>query len=121
MNQIAALNIRRLDAQRDRAAIARLAQLDSTATPVGDLLGAEVEGRVVAAISLETGRTLADPFARTAELRSMLELRAAQLGARNRGRRPLLGRLARSGQGQAHAALTGSPPGAGGRLLTLPR
>ena len=44
----------------------------------------------MAAISLASGETIADPFSRTAELRSMLELRAGQLhrrGARARHRR----------------------------------
>ena len=62
----------------------------------------------MAAISLATGESIADPFSRTGELRALLELRAAQLRRReNRRRRPL--HLPRP---KARAALAGSPPGA---------
>jgi hypothetical protein len=72
------VTIRRLD-DTDTAAIYRLAQLDSADPPVGDLLGAEVEGRLVAVASIAGGETIADPFSHTAELRALLELRADQI------------------------------------------
>jgi hypothetical protein len=104
--------IRRL-APDDSGAVKRIAQLDSSRVPEGPLLGAEVEGRVLAAISLTSGESVADPFARTEELRALLELRAAQLRRRVRhGRR--LPRLRRS---KARAALAGSPPGAAGWFI----
>ena len=109
------VTIRRLD-ERDAPAVARLAGLDSEANLEAPALGAEVEGRLLAAISLVDGRTVSDPFSRTAELRSLLALRAAQIRGRDYGS---------SGTGvafprtRARAALGGSPPGAGGRLLTL--
>ena len=62
----------------------RLAQLEGRPVPAGRLLVALVCGRVVAALPLSGGRLLADPFARTAELRPLLELRAAQLRPRRR-------------------------------------
>jgi hypothetical protein len=70
----------------DGAALARLAQLDTTDAPPGPLLGGIVEGRLVAAHSLATGRSIADPFRHTAEIRSLLAERAGQLrGGRGRG------------------------------------
>jgi hypothetical protein len=58
---------------------------------------------------------LADPFSRTGELRTLLELRRAQLRRRSRPRRLPALRL----RGRPRAALAASPPGAGGRLLQL--
>jgi hypothetical protein len=109
----ATVSIRRLTVDDD-AAVKRLAQLDSNGLPEGRLLGAEVEGRLLAAISLDGGEPIADPFSRTAELRSLLELRAAQLRRREHGRprRPV--RVSRS---RARLALAGSPPGTARWLL----
>jgi hypothetical protein len=104
--------IRRLG-PADANAVKRLAQLDASRALEGPLLGAEVEGRLLAAISLTSGESVADPFARTEELRALLELRAAQLRRRvRRGRR--LPRLTRR---KPRAALAGSPPGAAGWLI----
>jgi hypothetical protein len=101
------ISIRRLG-RDDLAEVERLAQLDSRRPPEGALLGIEIEGRLLAAISLTTGESMADPFSRTGELRALLELRAAQLQRReNRRGRPL--HLPRP---KARAALAGSPPGA---------
>jgi hypothetical protein len=50
-----------------------------------------VEGRLVAAVPLAGGQTLADPFERTEQLVRLLELRAAQLREVG-GRRSLLPR-----------------------------
>jgi hypothetical protein len=100
--------IRRLSGD-DLAAVERLAQLDSRRPPKGVLLGAEIEGRLLAAISLATGESIADPFSRTGELRALLELRAAQLRRRENGRRRVPRHLPRP---KARAALAGSPPGA---------
>lgn len=109
---IAAITIRRLDAS-DQPELERLAELETRAVPRGPLLGAEVEGHLLAAISLADGELIADPFSRTAELRALLELRAAQLRGRER-------RRAAAPRSRARASLAGSPPGAGGRLLSLP-
>jgi hypothetical protein len=101
------ISIRRLGGD-DLAEVERLAQLDSRRPPEGALLGVEIEGRLLAAISLTTGESMADPFSRTGELRALLELRAAQLRRReDRRGRPL--HLPRP---KARAALAGSPPGA---------
>ena|SRR5688572_6311374 len=98
--------IRRLDGD-DRADVERLAQLDSRPAPEGALLGLTVEGRLVAAISLATGESIADPFSRTGELRALLELRVAQLRRREIGHRRHL-RLPRP---KARAALGVPRPG----------
>jgi hypothetical protein len=78
----------------DREAIIRLAQLDSQREPSGPLLVAESEGRVVAALPLEAGDAIANPFVRTAELVEILRMRAAQLSSESNGRRRGLRRCA---------------------------
>jgi hypothetical protein len=100
------ISIRRLGGD-DLAEVERLAQLDSRRPPEGALLGVEIEGRLLAAISLATGESVADPFSRTGELRALLELRAAQLRRRENGR----GRMLHLPRPKARAALAGSPPG----------
>ena len=97
----------------DLPEVERLAQLDSRRPPEGRLLGLEIEGRLLAAISLTTGESMADPFSRSGELRALLELRSAQL-QRRENRREQMGGLPRP---KARAALAGSPPGAAGWWL----
>jgi hypothetical protein len=63
----------------DRPAIDRLAALDSTTAPSGEILIAEVDHEPQAAIQVATGATIADPFHRTAHLVELLSLRAAGL------------------------------------------
>jgi hypothetical protein len=94
--------------------VARLAQLDSAEPLSGRLLGASVGGRMVAALSLDSGDSVASPFDRSGYARAMLELRARQLNGKDR--RSFLRR-----RSHARAALPASPPGAGGRLLALAR
>jgi hypothetical protein len=89
------LTLRNLTAA-DSGAVERLAQLDGRAAPTGSLLGAEVEGRLLAARSVETGEVVADPFSRTEELRALLDLRTTQL--RERGPK-VIGRTARAEAG----------------------
>jgi hypothetical protein len=72
------ISIRRLT-DDDTEALDRVAGRDTASRPTGDLLGAEMDGRLVAAISITTGETVADPFTRTEAARSMLVLRAAQV------------------------------------------
>jgi hypothetical protein len=111
----AAITIRRMDiADPDRAAVARLAELDTRETLDGPVLGVEVEGSLVAAISLASGAVVADPFSRTAELRTLLELRATQFHRRN-GKRE---RSRRSSRRRSRPAVGGSPPG---QIISLPR
>ena len=109
------ITIRRLDAnEADRLALARLVQLDSSGTIEGPVLGAEVEGRLLAAISMETGEVIADPFSRTSELRAMLKLRLAQLEQRYIGRE----RGSRLFSRRSRPAIGGSPAG---QIITLQR
>ena len=72
------VSIRRLT-DADTEAVDRVAGRDSASRPTGDLLGAEVDGRLIAAVSLTTGQVVADPFTRTSVARSLLLARAAQL------------------------------------------
>ena len=102
-----AISIRRLG-DEDLAAVERLAQLESRRPPEGTLLGVEIEGRLLAALSLASGESIADPFSRSAELRALLELRAAQLRRRENGRRRLPRYLPKP---KTRAALAGGPPG----------
>jgi hypothetical protein len=62
----------------DLPAIASLAELDSAPVPRGRVLLAELRGRVVAAISLESGALFADPFVPTAEVVADLRAKAAE-------------------------------------------
>jgi hypothetical protein len=76
------VTIRRLG-EADTVAIRELAGRDSIPVPGGELLGLEIEGRLLAIQPLaEGGAVIADPFARTGEVQALLELRAAQLRAR---------------------------------------
>lgn len=75
----------------DHISITRLAELDTTEPPPSPLLGAIVDGQLVAARSVVTGESIADPFRRTAEIRSLLATRARQPS----GGRGLLMRLRR--------------------------
>ena len=67
----------RLAGDADEASLERLAQLDSAAPLEHPILVGEIEGRVVAALDLDTERAIADPFVRTAHLLAHLRVRAA--------------------------------------------
>jgi hypothetical protein len=68
----------------DGAALERLAQLDSARVPVGRLLVAESGGALRAALSIDTGEAIADPFVPSVHLVDALRAHAAHPG---RGRR----------------------------------
>ena len=98
------VTIRRLG-EADTAALDRVAGRDSATRPVGEVLGAELDGELIAAISIVTGEIVADPFVRTDAARSLLVMRAAQLretrardghGRRRHGVRGLAARPRRS-------------------------
>jgi hypothetical protein len=63
----------------DTAALGRLAGRDSAAIPRGRLLVADAGGELVAALSLDTGAAIADPFAPTAHLVAALRAHAGAL------------------------------------------
>lgn len=75
----------------DARALLELAALDSAQVPAGDLVIAESDGEIVAAVPVDGGRAIADPFRGTAALVEMLELRAAQM--RRRPARGIAGRM----------------------------
>ncbi len=79
----------------DAPALHRLGALDSTAPLRGEVLMAEVDGEALAALPLDDGSVLADPFARTAELVALLEVRRQQLGGVEPPRRRAMRRLLR--------------------------
>jgi hypothetical protein len=63
----------------DAAAVRRLAALDSTRVPAGRLLLAEVDGELRAALDLDFGTHVADPFVPSAHLLAMLHAQAEAL------------------------------------------
>ena len=69
----------------DTAALERLAALDSARPLTGEVMLAHAGGDVRAALSLESGRVVADPFYPSAELVELL--RAASGKAPRRSRR----------------------------------
>lgn len=71
----------------DNDAVRRLAELDDAAALEGSALLALVDGQPVAALSLEDGRVVADPFRLTSGPVSLLRLRADQLSNARTGRR----------------------------------
>jgi hypothetical protein len=73
----------RLAVSADEAALSRLAQLDSAPPPEPiPMLLAEVGGELRAALPLNGGPAIADPFQRTCELIAILVERARELEAR---------------------------------------
>jgi hypothetical protein len=71
----------------DDLSLVRLAALDSAeSVPAAPLLVAEADGRLVAALSIADGSSIADPFSRTADLLELLRKAAAPSQVRRRGR-----------------------------------
>src|SRR5947209_12960209 len=62
-------------------AVRRLAYLDSRRPLRGDVLVAFVDGDALAAVSLEDGSIVSDPFRRTADVVELLRLRVRLLTA----------------------------------------
>jgi hypothetical protein len=77
----------RLAESSDSDALERLAGRDTAPVPAQPVLVAEVEGELRVARSIADGRTIADPFHRTAELVDLLAARAGQV--RDAARKPL--------------------------------
>lgn len=76
------ITIRRLG-EADATAVRELAGRDSVQVPAGELLGLEIEGRLIAMQPLADGApVISDPFARTDEVQALLALRTVQLRAR---------------------------------------
>jgi hypothetical protein len=83
------ITIRRAYAD-DAIELGRLAQLDSARTPSGAVLVAESEGRIVAAVELASGASIADPFLPTAHTVELLRMHAREA---HEGRSPRRARL----------------------------
>jgi hypothetical protein len=75
MTTTAPITIRR--AHPEEPGVLRIAALDSASVPVAPLLVAELDGQVRAALSLEDGRAIADPFHPTLDLVELLRTHAA--------------------------------------------
>ena len=99
----------RICGSADEQALHRLAQLDSARPLEGTILAAETDDEPLAAICVETGRVVADPFSHTAGLVDLLRSRAAQL---ERAKNP---RFAQHGQRlrRTRAWLAGPAQGSG--------
>jgi hypothetical protein len=85
----------------DGPALARLAALDSALLPEGELLLAEADGELLAALEPGSGRHIANPFRPTAGIVDLLRLSA---GPGNTARRGLAERLGLRLAPRAHAA-----------------
>jgi hypothetical protein len=70
--------IRRASAA-DTTGIFRLAALDSASPPTGELLVAEVGDELWAAVEIDSGAAIADPFRPSGEFVELLRFRAARL------------------------------------------
>jgi hypothetical protein len=82
------LTIRRATAA-DTSAVRRLAALDSAFPPTGEILLAEMGDELWAALSVDTGTAIADPFRPSGDLVDLLRFRAARLGDNARASRGL--------------------------------
>ena len=77
MSHVPTLTIRSAT-HEDLPTLDRLATLDSHRPLTGPILVAERDGVVVAARSVSTGETIADPFVPTADVIALLNLRAVR-------------------------------------------
>jgi hypothetical protein len=91
----ARLTVRPLTAS-DFEQVILLAELDSHPVPSGPTLVAELDGELVAALPLDGGEAIADPFRRSADVVALLQLRARQIGRSQKPRRELLARFRHS-------------------------
>jgi hypothetical protein len=71
----------------DEFAVRRLAVLDSAFPPTGEVLLAEMDGELWAALSVDTGAAVADPFRPSGDLVDLLRFRADGLNGDARTRR----------------------------------
>jgi hypothetical protein len=86
------LTIRRADTS-DTSALVRLAALDSASPPTGEALLAEVGGELWAAVEVDSGAAIADPFRPSGELVDLLRLKASLEAGSERSERRSLARL----------------------------
>jgi hypothetical protein len=86
------LTIRRADSS-DTGALVRLAALDSASPPTGEALLAEVGGELWAAVEIDSGSAIADPFRPSGEIVDLLRLQVSLNGRPQRSGRGALARL----------------------------
>jgi hypothetical protein len=60
----------------DQFAIRRLAVLDSASPPTGEVLLGEMDGELWAAVSVDSGHAIADPFRPSGDVVELLRLHA---------------------------------------------
>ena len=78
------LTIRRATSD-DNFAVRRLAALDSAFPPTGDVLLAEMGDELWAALSVDTGAAVADPFRPSRDIVDLLRFRAGRLSSARQG------------------------------------
>jgi hypothetical protein len=83
----------RLATATDASAVRRLAALDSSFPPTGEVLLAEMGDELWAALSVDTGAAIADPFRPSRDLVELLRFRADRLSADERPSRALRAHL----------------------------
>jgi hypothetical protein len=71
----------------DAARLEELAAPDSQRPPAGDVLVAEIDGELAAAVEVVTGRTIADPFSPSGEVAAALAFHAGHRPRRRPGHR----------------------------------
>lgn len=76
----------------DRDALTNLAALDETRLPAGEMLVATVDGELTAAVAIDSGEAIADPFRPTADAIALLRAQARRIRVEP-GRRPLADRF----------------------------
>ena len=86
------LTIRRAHSS-DTGALVRLAALDSASPPTGEALLGEVGGELWAAVEVDSGAAIADPFRPSGELVDLLRLQASLEAGSARSQRRSLARL----------------------------
>jgi len=64
--------------EQDRTRVLELGQLDGRPAPAGETLLAEVGGKLWAAVGIEDGAAVADPFEPAGEVEWLLQMRAEQ-------------------------------------------
>ena len=76
--------------EQDRAAVERLAALDSAVAPAGTVLLGAVDGEPWAALSVDDGHAVADPFRRSSGVVDLLRASLGSPRTTSRRERPLL-------------------------------
>jgi hypothetical protein len=93
----------RLAHAEDEEAIRRIAALDGKKAPEGRILVAEADHEVIAALAINGGHAVADPFRWTSDVVALMEMRAEQLAATDQVPTPAAGGAVRSALRTQHA------------------